>query len=412
MRNGFGRAIAAAMLALLAMGAAAAPAFEELRPPPQGPGAWQFSAEASFAGHDWQAIERETARLARVRVGSFDGMPTGWRDRPVKIHYRFYEATAETRGAIVLVPGFTEGLAMYQEVIHDFVRNGFSVYIHDHRGQGFSTRLLDDPEAGDKGHMDDFDNLVADLSKFVGIVREARGTNAKPLFFAAHSMGGAVVSLYLERVGSAAPVVAAALVTPMHEPMVAPPPKAGEGDGLLVRWCDDWAKDWGVSLPWVSAVRVQGKGFEAERAAFAAQADPMANDMSHSVERLRRRWIDRTGACSGEFCGHGDARVAGPTLRWASQACAASREARGPDAAKIVVPVLLLQGGQDTVVDNEAQETFCANVNAAAKPPGRCVGRRLSESRHALFVERDDLRKLAMATILSFFVEAAGARPR
>ncbi|MFN5154784.1 MAG: hypothetical protein ACK5IH_00690, partial [Betaproteobacteria bacterium] len=57
------------------------------------------------------------------------------------------------------------------------------------------------------------------------------------------------------------------------------------------------------------------------------------------------------------------------------------------------------------VVEPQAQVSFCAHVNAGTAG-GRCTGWRLAEGRHALLVERDDLRGATLQAAMGFLAGA------
>lgn len=365
--------------------------------------------EARFAGQGWADIELANSALASLQVDHLEGVPTGWFGRSVRIHHRAYVLpTDREKGAVVIVPGFTEGLVIYQEVIHDLLHNGWSVYVHDHRNQGFSTRLIEGQDGRDKGHVDRFEHLVTDLDRFVAHVllsRQDPQRAQRPLVLLAHSMGGAVSALHLARQGAQTPFRAAALVTPMMEPTVAPANSSRWGDQALRRWCHAGSMPFFFDLPVLSDTRVQGGSFEQEWRRYREMLDRASHPQTHSVVRHDVRWLNRASRCEGEHCGHDDARVAGATLGWVDEACAGAAQARGPGASRIAVPVLVLQGGEDVVVEAAAQQEFCDNVNAGKteQDPGRCTGWRLPEARHGLLVEVDRLRRPALVQILTFW---------
>ncbi|MGO8654096.1 alpha/beta fold hydrolase, partial [Rhizobium ruizarguesonis] len=74
--------------------------------------------------------------------------------------------------------GYGESFFKYREIVYDLWQEGYQVYILDHRGQGFSERLIRpnkaqelDPRAvkrvHDLGYVENFDDFVDDLKTFV-----------------------------------------------------------------------------------------------------------------------------------------------------------------------------------------------------------------------------------------------------
>lgn len=366
------------------------------------PSGYNFATLSRVKGKDTAAISAETESLAKLTVGSFNGVADGLiMPSEVKIHYRMYQNPKESRGGIVISSGRTEGVALYQELIFDLLVNGYSVYIHDHRGQGFSSRLHDD----DRGYVDQFENYVSDLADFVVRVKSAREGMPAPLFMLAHSMGGTIASLYFNNY-SDHPFAAAALVTPMMRPSAAGGSEAGNLIEQIQNYCDNKAFEFPLAFRWFSDRLLPGqKLFDEIEKKFDG------NGITSSEERLRINWQARASACPPTMlahCGNPTAKVGGATVRWFNQACSASERAVEQGAAKIKIRTLLVQGGADSVVSSMAQEKFCKNMNSTGLV--RCDGVRIEKAAHAVFIESDPIRQLALATILNHFDCVVGAR--
>ena len=55
----------------------------------------------------------------------------------MRIFYKKY-VLKNSKGTIVISHGFKEFIEKYSELIYYFIMDGFSVYIHEHRGHGRS----------------------------------------------------------------------------------------------------------------------------------------------------------------------------------------------------------------------------------------------------------------------------------
>ncbi len=93
------------------------------------------------------------------------------------------------RAVVIIHHGLKSHSGHYDAFARKLTGQGFAVYAYDMRGHGRSE--------GRRASIDDFEDLLDDLSIFIGRVR-ARET--APIFLLGHSVGGAVVTLFtLER---------------------------------------------------------------------------------------------------------------------------------------------------------------------------------------------------------------------
>jgi lysophospholipase len=230
----------------------------------------------------------------------------------------------------VLLPGFAEPFAKYCELIGELHARGISVYAMDLRNQGWSERLVADPQ---KGYIDAFDNLVADVETF-----RARIVTAAPhaqLLLFGHSTGGTIATLYLEK--HAHDFDAAILSAPMHEINTAP----------FAAW---------VAGPLTETLWLAGRGtdYAPNRGPYDPNASFVANHLEHGVGR----WVWERQLLAA----HPELQSGGATVQWVHEALAGTARARANGGA-IATPFLLMQARQDEIVLPAGQETVCSGAN-------------------------------------------------
>lgn len=97
--------------------------------------------------------------------------------------------------ALVFVHGFCEFFGKYHELFYDFYHAGYAVFFYEQRGFGKSLREVSDKDAV---YVGNFAEYVEDLKLFTDEVSKMMGKKLDLMLFA-HSMGGCVGALYLEK---------------------------------------------------------------------------------------------------------------------------------------------------------------------------------------------------------------------
>lgn len=335
----------------------------------------KVTCEDQLARKEYQARIEEL--LDETRYSATFGGKGG-----IQLAYEMYLQHDREQDAIVLISGRAESYMKYHELIYDLYRNGYSVFVYDHRGQGLSGRILKGQDEEHKGYVENFEDYVEDLNTFIKdiVVR----TSPRKMFLLAHSMGGAVASLWVEQHPNGADALV--LSSPMHQPSLP------GGNWLHRAVCRYYVAPKDQLKPWEYAgdgpVRLHNEDF----------TDPEKNDFTHSRIRFER-FLKVL---------HSDPRLrlSGPTWSWVSEACRGSQEAVA-NASKIAMPILLLQAGADTVVRPGAQVKFCENSS-------RCDGGGvvvIEGAKHELFIESDVYRAAALRRILDFLEKYGSKQP-
>ena len=107
--------------------------------------------------------------------------------RNADIYYQAWLPDGEVEAVILLVHGIGEHSGRYTNHVNYFVPRGYAIYALDHLGHGKSE--------GEREVIERFSDFTDMLGIFSGMVREWQP--GKPIFILGHSMGGLITSTYL-----------------------------------------------------------------------------------------------------------------------------------------------------------------------------------------------------------------------
>lgn len=283
---------------------------------------------------------------------------------------RFVQLCSPAHDRVVVIStGRIESYVKYPEVAYDLFHCGYDVMIMDHRGQGLSGRLLEDSH---RGHVLQFDDYVSDFTRFWQLY-VAPGAYRQRLALA-HSMGGAILALFLAANPGACD--AAALCAPMFGIRLPMP-------GWLA---------WRI-LQWAERRPAMRERYAVGTGAWRPRPFTV-NTLTHSHQRYQRSLR--------HYADFPQLRVGGPTYHWVREGLLAGNQVLA-NASAITTPVLLLQAGEEKIVDNRSHHAFCQAMAAAGHP---CVGVRpivIEGARHEMLFEEDSLRARALGLVSDFF---------
>lgn len=281
------------------------------------------------------------------------------------------------KNCLVISPGRSESYLKYQELVFDLSALNINIFIIDHRGQGLSERLLENPH---KGYVNEFDDYADDLQTLIDtIVKPHCVANEQPLLLS-HSMGGAIATRLVQKYPQSVKTVL------LSSPMIA------INKGGLPEW---------LAKMLISTGNMLNHLLSDQAWYFMGQGDYQAKDFAnnhlmHSQIRYQT-FIDLYQA-------QPQLQLGGVTFNWLKQAVLTQQKIFA-ELDKISTPIAIMQAGNDTIVDNSAQDNFCQQLNQYK--PNLCQQSQphvIEGAKHELIFESDKYRNQALTFIEKWIV--------
>ncbi|MDO4430458.1 MAG: alpha/beta hydrolase [Lonepinella koalarum] len=280
--------------------------------------------------------------------------------RHCRLAYRHFTQPQKAEKLVILVNGRAENLLKWTEVAYDFYQQGYDILAFDHRGQGYSQRLLKDRQ---KGYIDEFRFYADDMAKIIEKVTALSPYQKQ--FLVSHSLGGLISSFYLANYDHQ--IQKAVFSAPLFEMPLKQPLR----DEFLIN---------------LMILFGQGERYVFGKTAYKP-ADLDNNELSFC--RTRMKWMNRINRKYPEL------HLGGPTFRWAHLCLNATKQLTYI-LPRIEIPVLILQAEREKIVSNKNLEKLTALL-----PQGK--SETVPQAKHEILFERDSLRHQVFEQIFQFF---------
>jgi acylglycerol lipase len=240
-----------------------------------------------------------------------DGFFKGIRDH--RIYYQYWLPEGEAKAVLLVVHGLAEHSGRYMNLVHHFLPQGYAVYATDHLGHGRSE--------GPRVYVQRFTDYTDTIMAFREMIRGRQ--KGKPVFLVGHSLGGLIGALYL--LDHQRELAGAVLSGPAVKiPDTIPPVVIFAG------------RIFSALAPKLSLVALDASGVSRDPAVVRAyETDPLV------------------------YRGKMTARLGSEMIKAMRRVCA--------ETSRITLPILILQGSADRLVDPSGAQMLHDRVTSPDK---------------------------------------------
>ncbi|QDK41837.1 hypothetical protein DOM21_10325 [Bacteriovorax stolpii] len=289
----------------------------------------------------------------------------------VNIHYATYTSNDQSTRCLVILPGRSEPLEKYAEVVYDLDHGAkagaFKYFLMDHRGQGSSGRMIND-EASDseKGYVDHFENYALDVKTFLDTVVGNAGCSEKLLI--AHSLGAGIAVDFMQK--NPEYFDRAFLTSPMLKIQTAPYSYAVARSIVLASMAAGRGKKYAVGQKPFNPNR----NFEANTFTTSEARYNMAMDMFDYFPQTK---------------------LGGVTNRWLNEVMSATAHIR-KNYSDLKLPLRMAHAGNETYSEPSEMVRLCEEAP-------HCNRVFLKDSKHEVLMDQDHNRGVVLLEIEKFF---------